>query len=342
MKRHIDFAHKQEREYLSRPIKTSELLFPCLMCSRRCVTSNVLAIHKKLHEEKVACKLCYKNVLPSAIDFHNKRSHNEDQEYLKKNIEASELKYLCPKCPKKFVKEDLLIKHKAGIHESTSYEFLKIESRVKKEGRTSSKSKRYKCKFCYGKFEVFTELLKHILTKHKSEDHLLKTQIRDRDCKFTCKKCGQKFVTENVLMYHIGEKHSQMRTASSINSLDIYCKLCIVNFKHSSNFRNHKDNIHKRFPDEMAALESLDGQSFKFKCKYCSEKLMNLHVLNYHVLNVHREERKTQDWICQYCNFAIKPTKERSVLLDSYSWCLSKQFALPNLILFVFLVVYQI
>ena len=93
----------------------------------------------------------------------------------------------------------------------------------------------------------------------------------------------------------------------------IFCKLCIVTFKDSSNFKNHKDNIHKPFPDEMAALESLDGQRFKFKCKFCSENLMNLHVLNYHVLNAHREERKTQDWICQYCNFAIKPAKDRWV-----------------------------
>ena len=136
----------------------------------------------------------------------------------------------------------------------------------------------------------------------------MKTQIRDRDCKFSCKKCAQKFVTENVLTYHNGEKH----TAPSVNS--IYCKLCIVNFKNSTNFKNHKDNIHKPFPDEMAALESLDGQRFKFKCKFCSENLMNLHVLNYHALNAHREERKTQDWICQYCNFAIRPAKDRLVL----------------------------
>ena len=312
MKRHVDFAHKQEIEYLSRPIKTSELIFPCQICSRKCLTRNILAVHQKLHEEKLACKLCYKKVLPSAVGFHNNYSHSEDQEYLNRNIEAAELKFSCSKCPKKFVKEDLLIKHKASIHESTKYEFLKIESRVKKEGKSSSK--RYKCKFCYGQFEVFTQLLMHILTKHKSEENLLKTQIRDRDCKFTCRKCSQKFVTENVLTYHIDKKHSQVHTASSANPLAIYCKLCIVNFKNNSNFAKHKDNIHKQFPDEMEALESLVGQSFKLKCKFCSENFMNLHVLNYHVSYVHREEKKTQDWICQYCNFAIKPSNERWVL----------------------------
>ena len=154
----------------------------------------------------------------------------------------------------------------------------------------------------------------HILTKHKSEESLLKTQIRDRDCKFTCRKCSQKFVTENVLMYHIDKKHNQKPTASSANTLAIYCKLCIVNFKNNSNFAKHKDNIHKQFPDEMEALESLVGQSFKLKCKFCSENFMNLHVLNYHVSYVHREEKKTQDWICQYCNFAIKPSHDRWVL----------------------------
>ena len=310
MKRHVDFAHKHERQYLSRPIKPSELVFPCQVCSRKCVTRTILAIHEKLHEEKVSCKLCYKKVLPSAVDFHNNYSHSEDQEYLNKNIEEVDLRHLCAKCPKMFVKEDLLIKHKASTHESTSYEFLKIESRVKKEGKSSSK--KYKCKFCYGQFEVFTQLLMHILTKHKTEENLLKTQIRDRDCKFTCKKCSQKFVTENVLMYHIDKKHSQIRTPPSA----IYCKLCIVNFKNSSNFSKHKDNIHKQYPDEMEALESLAGQRFKLKCKFCSEKLMNLHVLNYHVSYVHREEKKSQDWICQYCNIAIKPSQDRWVFLS--------------------------
>ena len=267
-------------------------------------------MHKKLHEEKVACKLCYKKVLPSAVDFHNKRAHSEDQEYLNRNIEASELIFICPKCPKKFVKEDLLIKHKASEHESNDYDFLKIESSVKKEGKSSSR--RRKCKFCYEQFEVFTQLLMHILTKHKTEENLLKTRIRDRDCKFTCKKCSQKFVTENVLIYHIDKKHSQVHTEPS----EVYCKLCIVTFKSNSQLKNHKYNIHKQFPDEWAALESLEGQSFKLKCKICSESFMNLHVLNYHASYVHKEERKTQDWICQYCNFAIKPSKDRWVPLD--------------------------
>ena len=154
-------------------------------------------------------------------------------------------------------------------------------------------------------------LLMHIITKHKTEEHLLKTRIRDRDCKFTCKKCSQKFVTENVLMYHIERRHSKVRSTSTANPSDIYCKLCIVNFKNSSNFRSHKEKIHKPFPEEMAALESLEVQRFKYKCKHCSENFMNMHVLQYHNSYVHREERKTQDWICQYCNFAIKPAKDR-------------------------------
>jgi len=322
MPKHMENYHKDDTEFLNRTIKDSELTFSCDECPRKFVKNSLMTLHKKRgHGTKAVleCKLCYKK-LGRAVEVqkHMKNVHKDDQEFLGREIEDSELVHTCTTCNKGFVKESILQKHEVS-HKVLQYEFLRKQCIIK-QGKTRG----YKCKLCYVRIGTFVELIEHILTSHESDKKIIKMKISEEDCKFACDQCNLKFFSKDVLEYHIDCKHRRNKVCApkpnKPSKEDVSkCILCHVEFESRKQIQNHVHNIHRKHKVEMEVIRNPGSKShFKIKCRFCPENFMNLHVLGFHVSRRHKEEKKSQAWVCDFCSHNIKPSKNISTMIKNH------------------------
>ena len=188
---------------------------------------------------------------------------------------------------------------------------------------------RYQCKFCYFKLNkgsTFKTFLCHIVTEHKTEENLFKMKINPRECQHACSNCNLRFVNENVLKYHELKMHKKLNVAQKRTMSktpiqnDLKCQLCYAKFQTSTKRNAHVYNRHKKLPEEMKVLDmAMNGQPvshlFHLKCRFCSKSFLNVRILKFHMANIHKEERKIEDWCCEYCKHVIMPSKNRSSLI---------------------------
>jgi len=330
--KHMSKCHKDDIEFFNRVIEDSELRFPCRSCPQKFVKESILAMHnRKVHKKKVhviktnnTCKLCYKKLDPKFVQRHIDYAHKDDQQYLGREIEDSELVHSCTTCNKRFVKESILQKHEVS-HKILQYEFLRKQCTLKQgQARGPGKYPGYKCKLCYARIGKFEVLIEHILTSHESDKKIINMNISEEECKFACDQCNLKFISKDVLDYHIDYKHRRNKVCTSkpnkSNLEDVSkCKLCHVEFESRKQVQNHVHSIHRKYKEEMEVIRNPGSKThFKIKCRFCPENFINLHVLSFHVSRRHKEEKKSQAWVCDFCSHNIKPSKNISTMIKNH------------------------
>ena len=92
-----------------------------------------------------------------------------------------------------------------------------------------------KCKLCYFKFKRKDSLKHHIETVHKSEQHLLSSDIVPNDCTHSCQLCSYKFISNVSLEFHIKQKHGRGNEK---------CENCQKRFPDSKRLTMHTSKFH--------------------------------------------------------------------------------------------------
>ena len=191
--RHILEIHRSDENMFKVCIKEEDCIHNCQRCDQKFVTKDILAYHMEFRHQvgnlnsmgkpSNTCKLCYKKFKHSkGMKTHILLAHKADQEFIGREIQDSELKYACNLCPRKFVKETILLKHNLG-HEAQNHEYLRADCFFK-----DRKGCRYVCKLCYRKLSTFESLVGHILKNHGSHEKFFRISIKQQDCIYPCKR----------------------------------------------------------------------------------------------------------------------------------------------------------
>jgi hypothetical protein len=177
----------------------------------------------------------------------------------------------------------------------------------------------YPCKHCDLKF-ISTDILEyHMERKHKTGT--VAWWLGHQVGGFKCNQCEKGF------KWHVSlQKHSLAVHKIKIHvdeKQEASCQLCLKQFSSRVNYKDHVKNVHIKSPEEMRTLQALEKGKpasvlFKIVCKFCTKSFLNLHVLNIHVSSVHRQEKKSQDWTCEFCKHVIKPSKNRSTQINKH------------------------
>ena len=106
-KLHVDKIHKEDFEKLEKPITCEDLKFDCDRCDLKFISAKILEYHIEFghirngHEKE--CKLCFKKFTKRTyLINHQHTVHKNETEFLHRNLTASDLKYSCNLCDKKF------------------------------------------------------------------------------------------------------------------------------------------------------------------------------------------------------------------------------------------------
>ena len=274
LKVHIKVIHKKDEEFLGREIVSSELKHPCKRCPKKFVKESILGYHKRrVHSEKdkykgTGCRLCYKIFsFSSQLKAHAKAIHKNDEEFLGREIESSELKHPCNSCEKKFVKKSILGYHKKRAH------LEKDEN----EGM--------ECMLCYKKIRYLRNFNAHIQGFHKNDKEFLGRDIHESELKFACKICPKKFVTRRILtkhnVEHYAKKYKTMVTECYMQGTKRYkCKFCHANFDGLGVFLNH--TILKHSTEEYLFNVAITPEQCQTVCSKCDLMFVSQSVLEYH------------------------------------------------------------
>ena len=250
---HKTLRHLDDKEFLDIVITEDMLKYPCTACDKKFVKESLLDTHIKIHQvtetnNSNKCKLCYKKYRAKEMERHIRFAHKHDTEYLGREIEKSELKYPCNICPKVFIKDSILKKHKTE-HELSKYEYLRMESSKR---TPSTKCYSYKCKLCYRRFNRFAILVNHIVVNHEADKDLLETKFTKEDCTFACPSCDLVFISENSRLHHTDKKHQNLSKQYQSPHEDLkkvkdgpkQCKLCYKTCASSYGLKCHENIIH--------------------------------------------------------------------------------------------------
>jgi len=232
------------------------------------------------------------------LRMHNLEKHNvkmPDRKGKKMKVKL-EKKERCDHCPQSFRHYNSLRKHSLVTHN--------IKIRWKKAISAY-------CKLCLKSFTEVGGYRSHVKAVHTSPEESAALQMDKIDSAslvFSCHSCEEMFLTGNVLNYHQRYAHSGTGTSSATSE----CRLCSTKFKNSRRYKEHINNIHKKFEEEMSSLRALEaGEEIAStsQCKFCQKKFLNQHVLKYHFDKVHKVEESQKVWSCDYCRKEIKPDR---------------------------------
>ena len=310
--------------------------------------------HREKQQKRLKeCKLCYKECKYLAV--HEKTVHKNDFEYFGRNILDHELVYKCSNCDKKFVKESIKLIHQKR-HELEKFEFLRRESCFRDEKRHRRYKCKF-CymkhdKFCFmvahiqlhhktdinriSEKIITSELAffcktcdlgfisEDVLAYHNKRIHKLKIHTNvTKSVQPTeeCKQCPQNFSQYSSLRRHYKANHNLVmpmrKTIAKIKKEPLTCKLCHILFETRIKYNEHIKCNHKRFKDEMMAIEALQKEkeiNLTSECKFCHKGLLNRHVLTYHYGKVHREQEQKKIWKCDFCKKEFKADLHKRTL----------------------------
>lgn len=209
----------------------------------------------------------------------NEDEGNEDTKEGILNNERKRKYYECPKCGKKFVKEERLGNH-MRIHDGL---------------------KPFPCNQCHRSYMKLANLNTHI-----KESHRLNGEKLVIPCTF--ENCDKTFDKRHSLLAHLRYKHS-----NKVRPERTYiCETCGKTFKTSWSLKEHMyhhsgeksypykcDQCNKRFIAQKAFKEHLLRHSGikNFECSYCGMKKTTARELRTH-LNYHTKEKQ---WPCPLC-----------------------------------------
>ena len=275
MKRHEQQAHRDDKEYLGREIKPSELKYGCQICNKKFVKESILNKHAKIHgvgsSFTFSCKLCYKSMArTNDLKRHESLAHKEDLHFLERPIDPSELKFVCDVCNKWFVTRGIMEKHK---HECETVA-------------------NFTCNLCHKTVKKRNEKKHNNNHARKGEKKYLGRDIKDSELVHECKICKTKFVTENILEDHMVNhdmvEHEYLKQECLLPKKGrsyFKCKFCYSEFDRFSVFTKHILSAHKS--DKALLREKISQTECKFGCPNCILAFITKDVLDYHMSKQH-------------------------------------------------------
>ena len=283
MRRHLQQAHKDDKEYWDREIKPSELKYVCQICNTKFVKESILKKHTRIKHTRipgvvtsVSCRLCYKEMARiNDLKRHENVAHKEHRHFLDRPIDPSELKFACDICSKRFVTGGIMQKHKYECE--TAANFI--------------------CKLCHKKVKRLNEKKHNNNHARKGEKKYLGRDLEDWELEYQCKICNKKFVTENILEDHVVNhdmmEHEYLKQECLIPKKGrsyFKCKFCYSEFDRFSVFIKHILAAHKS--DKTLLREKISQAECKFGCPNCIQAFITKDVLDYHMSKQHGSSEK--------------------------------------------------
>ncbi|CAH0548726.1 unnamed protein product [Brassicogethes aeneus] len=262
------------------------------------------------------------NVKEEGRDFcegDKNSSHNEEKDEDEENIEGveygdvsgKEMFFKCDICPKKYQKKKDLFEHKKYLHRTGELDKLKChkcdfetlyKSSFKSHLNIHDKKTYLKCHFCHYTTAKLHTLNAHMLSKHNSEENIIKITSKIH----SCTKCTYSTVKkssydshikvclklQNVKWYEchfclyrtINKSHLNRHVKTHNEVKDLNCLFC----QYKSNIKQHLDN-HLLTNHSHLLNESNQNliTSKLYVCKHCNYKTITKYHLKRHVKNNH-------------------------------------------------------
>jgi KRAB domain-containing zinc finger protein len=247
---------KEENEVQEQNIEK----FQCEKCPKSFETPKKLHFHRKVHEPKVKCQICGKEVKKHCLRNHLKRH---------KTIKD----YNCDHCASAFVIKSHLIRHmwahRSDKQFSCSHCHLSFNVDKTFEFHLLSHTKNprpFQCDLCDKNFTGKKNLARHLMSVHSnSNEHV-----------FKCDKCNFTSKRKDSLKAHDELVHVKARPFP--------CPICKKTFKRASNVQRHQ-SVHKSVRD--------------FKCTDCGTLFKTERHLKQHVRSIHSKSLNSQKK-CQF------------------------------------------
>ena len=305
--KHIQTFHVNAEEQAAIEIKhidENKLIYECNRCQKRFLTESILNYHlSRKHHEKLQirtdtdgslklkistdtnnryCQLCNVTFKKSSmLPVHRKNIHLKHQgemEALGRLIKKEELAHHCNSCDSYFLTENILSYHRRKKH----------NFKHKKPLTT--------CILCNRPYSEQRTYEKHISTQHISQEE--KTALKvgyvdERNLNFKCDHCDERFLNQSILTFHTRYRHKE-----TINS---YCKLCYITFKHPSGLKKHKHVVHK-MDIELFDAELMESH-LKYPCGHCGKIFASEQLHKYHIRYSHK---LSTDSKCKWCYLTFK------------------------------------
>lgn len=200
--------------------------FVCALCGSGFVTALRLHSHAVTHEARTfPCNACGKM-------FASKVAMKRHYAYLHMKVK----KYVCPKCPEKFLNHPQRLRHLSSMHGITKEKFkcsfcLKffgakgaLSSHIR---ATHLKERRHACDVCDTTFYCKTGLKRHML-KHTGE--------KNHQCSVCQKSFGRKYALEQHMRIHTNDRR-------------YVCGICGNSFVQKCSLKQHGKTHHPNHPN---------------------------------------------------------------------------------------------
>jgi len=245
---------------------------------------NQVTVENKLVKSKInQCQLCYFTLNQAGnLKRHQQRRHQEDREWLGKEITENDLKYKCDFCHFRFISNNLVAQHIKRSHDQLqsvskkkSLSIKKINSKISLQSKVSVKLqiKKISCKLCDMKFSRRSYLNHHIDKNHEKDKHWLDKDFSESNLKYKCYLCKIKFTTQDILVQHVKAGH-----------------------KGRSKIKDAKKRKVDTFKRKIGNLLT------QYSCNHCSNSFLTQNSLDDHKLTEHDKSVNKEPETCTYCS----------------------------------------
>ena len=253
------------------------------------------------------CKLCYAAFKDKThLQEHEQLEHQDEVESLERTfLTLKDLKFSCPKCPLKFLTENLLSKHQEKQHQMSRMVKCRIcQISITPNNvnfhMTKHKSANLQCQLCYKNFKNKQSKLNHCERAHKEEAEFFNRDISEADLVFSCDKCEFKFVSQSLLTSHQDYSHTQEQDFYNMKTKTYNCVLCHAQVKSSQKLKNHFNKFHS---SDLHLIGSIKEENFTVPCNLCDLKFFKETLLDFHRIRVHFPDAKKVP--CDKCDKEI-------------------------------------
>ena len=343
LREHEELEHEDDAESLQRTSFTlKDLKFSCPKCSVKYLTANLLRKHQeKQHQmtRMVTCRICKISITPDNVNFHMakhksvsiqcqlcyknfkntqsklihcERAHQDEAEFLNREISEADLAFGCDKCEFKFVSQNLLTSHQNHSH-------------TEEQNYYNIKTKTYNCVLCHSQARTSQELKSHLRKNHSSDLHLL-GNIKEEDFTVPCNICDLKFFKETLVDFHRTRVHFphakkvpcdrcdkeivrynySLHKSTHNTEKNFSCLLCNLKLKTKSTLKQHQMSKHVTAEEKDFFDKGGDVSLLKYNCSKCDKKFLSERLLGLH------SQEHTKN--LKRCNICYKVMRDRYVL----------------------------
>ena len=241
LKQHIEKGHRNDKEFLNKEIKHSDLKYSCDVCPQKFVTENILKKHSDRHLsdefsylkiecfrkdiKRYQCKFCYvkfkKVATFKTFLYHMITEHKTEESLFKIKINPGECQHACTNCNLKFITEDVVKYHEVKTHKKANV----VQKRPMSKNPIQND---LKCQLCFAKFETSTKRNLHVYRVHKKipeEMEALNMAVSGQRIShmfhMKCRYCSKSFLNVHILKFHMSNIHKEQS-----NNEDWKCQYC--------------------------------------------------------------------------------------------------------------------